>query len=278
MGRLHLSLCPGCALPCLENGNSTSCALDDTSCLCHDQNFVNATTECFEENCSGTDLQQSIAAAVAMCRAVVSQHPSYSLFLSFIVLIQLDSGCHLELYTGLHPNLYLLDHGINFPIVQRQQFGCFKQRQHSACLDRTGPHRLRFVEVTVKPSSPWSAMSTVLPLSSVAFNLTERSILSFIFQLNLFGLAVCSTCSFRPFPSPFFFPVFFVCNYSRKYHWASEPSILLGHDDGCSLFPVLFGTLTWPVWRSIARFSTVQRFEAKMADGQVTCVIAPLWA
>jgi hypothetical protein len=59
-----------CALPCLTSTNPGSCALDDTSCLCHDQDFVNQATVCFQNSCSGDDLQKSIAAAVAMCQAV----------------------------------------------------------------------------------------------------------------------------------------------------------------------------------------------------------------
>ncbi|KAF9781167.1 hypothetical protein BJ322DRAFT_1111888 [Thelephora terrestris] len=59
-----------CALPCLTSSNPGTCALDDTLCLCKDQQFVQETTTCFESSCSGSDLTQSIAAAVAMCRAV----------------------------------------------------------------------------------------------------------------------------------------------------------------------------------------------------------------
>ena len=69
---MSLSLFPGCALPCLTSTDHGSCNLDDTSCLCHNQQFVDATTLCFQSSCTGSDLDQSIAAAVEMCRAVVS--------------------------------------------------------------------------------------------------------------------------------------------------------------------------------------------------------------
>ena len=76
-----LSLFPGCALPCLTSADRGSCAADDTKCLCNNQTFVNETTLCFEKNCTGDDLDKSIAAAVEMCRSVVSLRPIHSLYL-----------------------------------------------------------------------------------------------------------------------------------------------------------------------------------------------------
>ena len=71
-GRLTSFL--GCALPCLTTITSASCAANDTKCLCQDKDFVNKTTLCFQTNCTGDDLTKSVAAAVEMCRAVVSYH------------------------------------------------------------------------------------------------------------------------------------------------------------------------------------------------------------
>jgi len=67
-------LFPGCALPCLTSITSASCAANDTKCLCQDKDFVSKTTACFQTNCKGDDLTKSVAAAVEMCRSVVSCH------------------------------------------------------------------------------------------------------------------------------------------------------------------------------------------------------------
>lgn len=73
-----------CALPCLASVDTGSCARDDANCLCRNEQFVEDTTLCFESKCSGADLDKSIAAAIAMCRAVVSQHPlcSFAFYLT----------------------------------------------------------------------------------------------------------------------------------------------------------------------------------------------------
>jgi len=61
-----------CALTCLTASPSsvTGCSPTDTACLCKNQTFVQTTTACFESSCSGSDLEQSLEAAQAMCRAV----------------------------------------------------------------------------------------------------------------------------------------------------------------------------------------------------------------
>jgi len=69
---ITLSLFPGCALPCLTSVDRGSCDADDTKCLCLNQQFVEQANVCVHNSCSGDDLTKSVAAALEMCRSVVS--------------------------------------------------------------------------------------------------------------------------------------------------------------------------------------------------------------
>ena len=70
----------GCAIPCLIQTDPGLCSLADTGCLCRNQQFVQQANACVEANCSGTDLEQSVATAVAACLAVVSRLPCVHFF------------------------------------------------------------------------------------------------------------------------------------------------------------------------------------------------------
>src|SRR5882762_918971 len=67
----HLVVIPGCAVSCLTNADFGSCSHSDNSCLCHSQSFINSTTICITNACSGADLANAEAYSQAICRSVV---------------------------------------------------------------------------------------------------------------------------------------------------------------------------------------------------------------
>lgn len=67
VGRQNL---PGCALPCVANAATFGCSSTDNSCLCHNQGFVNSSTTCIEQRCSGNDLTQAEEFSQAICLSV----------------------------------------------------------------------------------------------------------------------------------------------------------------------------------------------------------------
>ncbi|KAG9310172.1 hypothetical protein JVU11DRAFT_9795 [Chiua virens] len=61
---------PSCAVPCMENADTGSCAPVDDSCLCKNQQFINSTASCIASSCTGSDLQNADAYAQQLCLAV----------------------------------------------------------------------------------------------------------------------------------------------------------------------------------------------------------------
>ena len=64
-----------CAISCLQNADLGSCSATDNVCLCNNQPFIDSTTACIENACSGDDLANAEAFAVAICESVVRRFP-----------------------------------------------------------------------------------------------------------------------------------------------------------------------------------------------------------
>lgn len=60
-----------CSIPCLVNADLGNCSATDNVCLCKSQAFVNSTTACIENACTGADLANAEADAEAICASVV---------------------------------------------------------------------------------------------------------------------------------------------------------------------------------------------------------------
>ncbi|KZT26073.1 hypothetical protein NEOLEDRAFT_267649 [Neolentinus lepideus HHB14362 ss-1] len=60
---------PSCATSCLMNADTGTCGENDT-CLCRSQAFINSTTTCIQQSCTGSDLTNAEAAAQELCAAV----------------------------------------------------------------------------------------------------------------------------------------------------------------------------------------------------------------
>ena len=60
-----------CAQGCLANATSSVCQPGEVHCLCLDQQFINSTTTCFQNNCNGTDLQSADQTAQKNCALAV---------------------------------------------------------------------------------------------------------------------------------------------------------------------------------------------------------------
>jgi len=58
---------PQCSYGCLANATSTQCQPGEVKCLCEDPAFINSTTTCFEQSCSGADLAQAEQTARDTC-------------------------------------------------------------------------------------------------------------------------------------------------------------------------------------------------------------------
>lgn len=60
---------PACAQPCVrESTSSTPCPYWDTGCLCVMTTWSSKVTECYAENCSGSDAQKAYDASVQVCK------------------------------------------------------------------------------------------------------------------------------------------------------------------------------------------------------------------
>ncbi|EKM48915.1 uncharacterized protein PHACADRAFT_154844 [Phanerochaete carnosa HHB-10118-sp] len=63
-----------CTTSCLTNSaSSNGCDLTNTTCLCTNSNFQQATVECLQANCSSTDLAAVLAAQSVECNAANSK-------------------------------------------------------------------------------------------------------------------------------------------------------------------------------------------------------------
>ncbi|KAF8273554.1 hypothetical protein EI94DRAFT_1696531 [Lactarius quietus] len=60
---------PACAQTCLESANFGSCGPTDVTCLCQETSFIVSTTQCFEANCSSSDLATADSVAQQACAA-----------------------------------------------------------------------------------------------------------------------------------------------------------------------------------------------------------------
>ncbi|KAG8939963.1 hypothetical protein FRC04_005776 [Tulasnella sp. 424] len=60
---------PSCATPCLTSSDPSPCSPTDELCLCVNQAYTNATTECVTKACSPEDVTSAEAANEALCKA-----------------------------------------------------------------------------------------------------------------------------------------------------------------------------------------------------------------
>ncbi|CAE6402930.1 unnamed protein product [Rhizoctonia solani] len=60
---------PDCAMKCIMSASTGSCAGTDNTCLCKSDEFVQSTYSCIASTCQGSDLDQAVAAARALCIA-----------------------------------------------------------------------------------------------------------------------------------------------------------------------------------------------------------------
>ncbi|KAJ3574890.1 hypothetical protein NP233_g1468 [Leucocoprinus birnbaumii] len=61
---------PQCALECLTTANFGNCSSTDDACLCRNQDFLNSSTTCIGQKCTGQDLENATAAARQLCLVV----------------------------------------------------------------------------------------------------------------------------------------------------------------------------------------------------------------
>ncbi|KAI0033014.1 hypothetical protein K488DRAFT_85311 [Vararia minispora EC-137] len=61
---------PSCANPCLVNPNLGGCSsASDLTCVCNSNVFISSTSQCFNQHCSGADLDQANQTAQQACLA-----------------------------------------------------------------------------------------------------------------------------------------------------------------------------------------------------------------
>ncbi|KAH7910722.1 hypothetical protein BJ138DRAFT_1152258 [Hygrophoropsis aurantiaca] len=61
---------PNCAAACLAEANYGGCNSDDDTCLCNSQVFIQSSTQCIQQTCTGSDLTTAESDAQQLCLAV----------------------------------------------------------------------------------------------------------------------------------------------------------------------------------------------------------------
>ncbi|KAF8316373.1 hypothetical protein DL93DRAFT_2056421, partial [Clavulina sp. PMI_390] len=60
-----------CAANCITNTSTDSCTASNYTCLCNDQKWLAATTQCFSSQCTGADVVAAYSIQHAVCQALV---------------------------------------------------------------------------------------------------------------------------------------------------------------------------------------------------------------
>ncbi|KAG8996177.1 hypothetical protein FRB94_008509 [Tulasnella sp. JGI-2019a] len=61
---------PSCATPCLPTTQFDNCQTSDNVCLCTNADYVHSTNACFNDSCSGSDLDGAVSLARTICQSV----------------------------------------------------------------------------------------------------------------------------------------------------------------------------------------------------------------
>ncbi|KIO22159.1 hypothetical protein M407DRAFT_28307 [Tulasnella calospora MUT 4182] len=58
---------PNCSLPCFTNADTGNCSATDVACLCTNNPYLRATTDCNQSSCSPEDLEATAVVAREIC-------------------------------------------------------------------------------------------------------------------------------------------------------------------------------------------------------------------